>query len=72
MMLTRRAALAGAVLAVAPPPRPPPPAARKNQRIGHGPTRTRLDPLLTTVGDEYIYDNLVFNGLTRMAEDLTV
>ncbi|MGI4943887.1 MAG: ABC transporter substrate-binding protein, partial [Janthinobacterium lividum] len=29
-----------------------------------------LDPMLTTIGDEYIYDNLVFNGLTRIREDL--
>src|SRR6516162_7203478 len=30
-----------------------------------------LDPMLTTSGDEYIYGNLVFNGLTRISEDLT-
>ena len=41
-------------------------------RIGIGTSLTRLDPLLTTIGDEYIYDVLVFNGLTQMAEDLTI
>ncbi len=40
-------------------------------RIGIGTSLSRLDPLLTTIGDEYIYDNLVFNGLTQMAADLT-
>ena len=40
-------------------------------RIGIGTSLSRLDPLMTTIGDEYIYDNLLFNGLTRMAEDLT-
>ena len=41
-------------------------------RIGISSSLSKLDPLLTTIGDEYIYDNLVFNGLTRMAEDQTV
>ena len=41
-------------------------------RIGVGSSLARLDPMLTTIGDEYIYDNLVFNGLTRMAEDQTI
>ena len=40
-------------------------------RIGIGTSLSRLDPLMATIGDEYIYDNLVFNGLTRMVEDLT-
>lgn len=40
--------------------------------IAIGTSPTRLDPLMTTIGDEYIYDNLVFNGLTRMRADLTV
>ena len=39
-------------------------------RIGIGSSLNRLDPLLTTIGDEYVYDNLVFNGLTRMNESL--
>ena len=41
-------------------------------RIGIGNTLATLDPLLTTLGDEYLYDNLVFNGLTRMREDLSI
>jgi peptide/nickel transport system substrate-binding protein len=41
-------------------------------RIGVGTSLARLDPLLTTIGDEYIYNNLLFNGLTRMTEDLSV
>ena len=39
-------------------------------RIGIGSTLNALDPLLATIGDEYIYDCLVFNGLTRIREDL--
>ena len=68
MTLTRRTVL-GASLAL--------PAIRRAQaapgvlRIGIGSSLSKLDPLLTTIGDEYIYDNLVFNGLTRMAEDLS-
>jgi peptide/nickel transport system substrate-binding protein len=72
MPLTRRAALAGAATVLAAPALHPARAASNTLRIGIGTSLTRLDPLLTTIGDEYIYDNLVFNGLTRMAEDLTV
>jgi peptide/nickel transport system substrate-binding protein len=39
-------------------------------RIAIGSSLNALDPLLTTIGDEYIYDCLVFNGLTRIREDL--
>ncbi len=69
MTLTRRTIL-GAALAL--------PAIRRARaasgvlRIAVGTSLARLDPLLTTIGDEYIYDNLLFNGLTRMAEDLSV
>ena len=41
-------------------------------RIGIGTSPNTLDPMLTTIGDEYIYDCLVFNGLTRLREDLTL
>lgn len=41
-------------------------------RIGIGASLNNLDPMRTTIGDEYIYCNLVFNGLTRMREDLVV
>lgn len=47
-------------------------AAQEVLRIGIGTSLTNLDPMKTTIGDEYIYDNLVFNGLTRMREDLSV
>ncbi len=47
-------------------------AAPAVMRIGIGTSLNKLDPMLTTIGDEYIYDNLVFNGLTRMREDLSV
>jgi len=35
-------------------------------RIGISTSLNTLDPLLTTLGDEYIYDNIMFNGLTRI------
>ena len=69
MTITRRATL-GTVLAL--------PFIRRAHaadgvlRVGIGSSLAKLDPMLTTIGDEYIYDNLVFNGLTRMAEDQTV
>jgi peptide/nickel transport system substrate-binding protein len=47
-------------------------AATSVLRIGISTSLARLDPLITTLGDEYIYDNLVFNGLTRMREDLSI
>jgi peptide/nickel transport system substrate-binding protein len=47
-------------------------AARNVLRLAVGTSPTRLDPMMTTIGDEYIYDNLVFNGLTRMQADLSV
>jgi peptide/nickel transport system substrate-binding protein len=68
-MLTRRTIL-GASLAL-PAIRTARAAMPGVMRIGIGTSLSRLDPLMTTLGDEYIYDNLVFNGLTRMAENLT-
>jgi peptide/nickel transport system substrate-binding protein len=41
-------------------------------RIAVGTSLSSLDPARTTTGEEYIYDNLVFNGLTRTRIDLTV
>ncbi len=41
-------------------------------RVALGTTLTQLDPAKTTIGDEYIYVHLVFNGLTRIDRDLTV
>ncbi len=71
MQLTRRTALGAALTTAlaAPSLRA---ATRPVLRVGIGTSLNRLDPMMTTIGDEYIYDNLVFNGLTRMAEDLTV
>jgi peptide/nickel transport system substrate-binding protein len=47
-------------------------AASNVLRIGISTSLNGLDPLMTTTGDEYIFDNLCFNGLTRMREDLSV
>ena len=68
MTLTRRTIL-GATLAL--PAIRTARAAPEVLRMGIGTSLAKLDPLLTTIGDEYIYDNLVFNGLTRMAADLS-
>jgi len=68
MKLTRRTIL-GATLAL--PAMRTARAAADVMRIAIGTSLARLDPLLTTIGDEYIYNNLVFNGLTRMAADLS-
>jgi peptide/nickel transport system substrate-binding protein len=68
MELTRRALL-GSALAVSAVPTN---AATQVMRIAITTSLVVLDPLRTTLGDEYIYDNLVFNGLTRMREDLSV
>ncbi len=73
MTITRRTALGTAAAALTLPiVRSARAAADGVLRIGIGSSLSKLDPLLTTIGDEYIYDNLVFNGLTRMAEDQTV
>jgi peptide/nickel transport system substrate-binding protein len=47
-------------------------AASSVLRIGISTSLATLDPMMTTTGDEYIYDNIVFNGLTRMDETLAV
>jgi len=41
-------------------------------RIAVGSNLRTLDPAKTTNGEEYIFDNLVFSGLTRMREDLRI
>src|SRR4051794_2385764 len=73
MTITRRLVLGSALTApfVLPPVRTAR-AAKGVLRIGIGTSLATLDPLLTTIGDEYIYNNLVFSGLTQMAEDQTV
>ena len=66
MTLTGRAAIGAAIGSVVALPAIRPARAASNVlRVGIGTSLSRLDPLLTTIGDEYIYDNLVFNGLTR-------
>src|SRR5215469_6084216 len=47
-------------------------AAQGILRISVGTSLGSLDPARTTTGEEYIYDNLVFNGLTRMRADLSI
>lgn len=41
-------------------------------RVALGTTLNQLDPAKTTIGDEYIYVHLVFNGLSRIDPDMTV
>lgn len=41
-------------------------------RVAVGTTLNQLDPALTTIGDEYVYVHLVFNGLTKITPDMTV
>jgi len=47
-------------------------AAQGTIRVAVGTTLNQLDLAKTTIGDEYIYVHLVFNGLTRIDRDLTV
>ena len=72
MSLSRRtligSSLAAATVAGSTPAR----AAGNVLRIGIGTSLNTLDPMMVTIGDEYIYANLAFNGLTRMREDLAV
>ena len=69
MSLTRRlligSSLAASVVSVTH-------AAEPVLRIGLSTSLNTLDPLMTSIGDEYVFDNIAFNGLTRMREDLTV
>ncbi len=68
--LTRRTLIGSTILAVGATAAGPARAAGNVLRIGIGTSLGTLDPMLATIGDEYIYDNLVFNGLTRIREDL--
>ena len=68
-MTIRRRTLLGAALA-APALHAARAAPGNVLRIAIGTSPNTLDPMLTTIGDEYIYDVLVFNGLTRIREDL--
>lgn len=41
-------------------------------KVALGGTLSRLDPALAATGAEYVYVNLVFNGLTRIDRDMSV
>jgi len=41
-------------------------------RVALGTTLSQLDPAKTTIGDEYVYVHLVFNGLSRIDPDMSV
>src|SRR5260370_25495918 len=71
MPLSRRT-LIGSSLAAATTAIRPAHAAANVLRIGISTSLNTLDPMMVTTGDEYIYANLVFNGLARMREDLVV
>ena len=47
-------------------------AAQGVLRVALGTTLSQLDPARTTIGDEYVYVHLVFNGLSRIDPDMTV
>jgi peptide/nickel transport system substrate-binding protein len=49
-----------------------PALAQGTMRVAVGTTLNQLDPAKTTIGDEYIYVHLVFNGLSRIDPDMTV
>ncbi len=49
-----------------------PAAAQGTVRVALGTTLTQLDPAKTTIGDEYVYVHLLFNGLSRIDPDMTV
>jgi peptide/nickel transport system substrate-binding protein len=74
MPVTRRTLIASsiAISTMAQATSNPAGAASSVLRIGISTSLNTLDPLITTLGDEYIYDILVFNGLTRMREDLSI
>src|SRR6185295_10587636 len=49
-----------------------PAVAQGTIRIALGTTLSQLDPAKTTIGDEYVYVHLVFNGLSRIDPDMSV
>ena len=49
-----------------------PALAQGTLRVALGTTLSQLDPAKTTIGDEYVYVHLVFNGLSRIDPDMTV
>jgi peptide/nickel transport system substrate-binding protein len=72
MKLTRRGILRGTVILAAEPVWPSSANADQGMlSVAISTSIAALDPMKTVSGDEYIYNNLVFNGLTRIREDLT-
>ncbi|HEY4891464.1 MAG TPA: ABC transporter substrate-binding protein, partial [Reyranella sp.] len=72
MPLSRRTLIGSSLAAATAVAVRPAQAAANVLRIGISTSLNTLDPMMVTTGDEYIYTNLVFNGLARMREDLTV
>lgn len=72
MRISRRTLIGSSLAATTAAAIAPARAAGNVLRIGIGSSLNTLDPMLVTIGDEYIYANLAFNGLTRMREDLVV
>ncbi|HTG26469.1 MAG TPA: ABC transporter substrate-binding protein, partial [Reyranella sp.] len=72
MPLSRRTLIGSSLAAATAVAIRPAHAAANVLRIGISTSLNTLDPMMVTTGDEYIYANLVFNGLARMREDLVV
>src|SRR5476649_2817014 len=72
MTISRRTLLGTSLAATTAAAIGPAHAAGNVLRIAIGTSLSTLDPMMTTVGDEYIYDNLAFNGLTKIREDLVL
>jgi len=49
-----------------------PVAAQGTLTVAVGTTMSQIDPAKTTIGDEYVYVHLVFNGLTRIDHEMNV
>jgi peptide/nickel transport system substrate-binding protein len=72
MTISRRTLLGTSLAATTAAAIGPAHAAGNVLRIAIGTSLNTLDPMMTTIGDEYIYNNLAFNGLTKIREDLVL
>jgi peptide/nickel transport system substrate-binding protein len=72
MTISRRTLLGTSIAATTAAAIGPARAAGNVLRIAIGTSLNTLDPMMTTIGDEYIYNNLAFNGLTKIREDLVL
>ena len=70
--IMRRLILALALASGLALPATSPALAQGTIRVALGTTLNNLDPAKQTIGDEYIYTHLVFNGLSRIEPDMTV